>query len=319
MPYVFDPNDAHIKQALTNISVSYRNDETIYQDVLPIVDVEKMSDFYYVWNDEVDYNQTSDVMSATGRPNRIQLQFSTDLYACRPYGLMAELPVATLENADDPLRPLGKATENVRTQLDNNQEVRAAALVFNNASYAAGFKQTLSGTSQWSDYTNSDPITNFLLAIDTCIMRPNTMVIGADAWRALRQHPKILAAAFPLGGNAANRGMLSSTALQALLADEGIKKVLIGRRRVNTANPGAAAPTYSRAWGKHCAFIYVPDSPGLDTPAFGYTFSSLRSNITRDQAVLHGSRGVEYVKEAWEVDLKITAPKAGYYYENCVA
>ena len=318
MPYVFDPNDAHIKQALTNISIGYRNDETIYQDVMPIVPVTKMSDYYYIWNDETDFNQTSDIMSATGRPNRVELAFSTDLYACRPYGLMAELPVALLENADDALSPLSKALMNVKAQLDNNHEVRVAAQVFANASYATGFKTTLSGTTQWSDFANSDPMGNILTALDACLQRPNVLVLGADTWRILRQHPKIVAAAFPSGGNSANRGLVTSAALQVLLADEGIKKVVIGRRRVNTANPGAT-PSYSRAWGKHAALLYVTDTPSIDTPSFGYTFSSLQSNITRDQAVLHGSRGVEYVKESWEVDVKVTANKAGYFYENAVA
>lgn len=318
MPYIFDPNDAHIRQALNTISIEYKNDETIYRKVMPIVKVDKLSDFYYVWNEETDFNTTSDTMSATGRPNRINLAFGIDAYQCRPYGLMAEVPIATLETADDPLQPLSKATENVRAQLDNNQEVRCAAIVFNNASYAAGYRQTLSGTAQWSDFANSDPITNILFGLDTALQRPNIMVIGVDAWRILRQHPKVVAAAFPLGGNSANRAMLTSQALQALLADEGVTQVLIGRRRVNTADPGAA-PIYARAWGKHCSLIYATERPAIDTASWGYTFSSLEGTVTRDQAVLNGSRGVEFVKVAWEADAKVTAPRAGYYFENCVA
>jgi hypothetical protein len=318
MPYVFDPNDAHIKQALTNISMEYKNDELIWPAVTPIVPVTKLSDFYYVWDEGTNFQITSDQLSATGMPNPILMKFSTDLYACKPYGLLGEVPVITLDNADDVLKPLGKTTENVTNQLQLQQEIRSAAIVFNQATYPVGFKTTLAGVTQWSDFANSDPIGNILTALDACLQRPNTITFGADTWKNFRQHPKVIAAIFPSGGNAANRGMVSVDEVLNFFSSEGITKINIGRARYNTANIGQAT-SLTRIWGKHCALTYTTDSPAIDTASFAYAFASNQATVTRELEALAGARGVEKVKVAWEIDTKATAPKAGYYFENAVA
>jgi hypothetical protein len=318
MPYLYDPEDSHINQALNTISVKYKNDATIWRDVMPVAKVEKLSDFYYVWDESTDFNQTDDTLSAVGNRNEILMKNGQDVYACRPYGLGAWIPVALMENADDPLKPLSAYLENVKTQLDNRQEVRVANTAFTAATYATGFKATLSGTSQWSDYTNSDPINAILTALDACLQRPNTVVLGADTWRVLRQHPKLLASIFPLGGNAIKGGVATSEGLQALLSDEGVDKVVIGRRRVNTANIGQATPVLSRAWGKHCALLYVAPTPSLEMASFGYSIMESESLIVRDFDKKRGSKGSEYIGDGWTVDVKITAQKSGYFFENAV-
>ncbi len=318
MPYLFDPNDAHINQALSDISIKYKNEDTIWRDVMPVVPVGKLSDRYYVWDEGTDFNQADDTMSANGNADEILMEYADDSYSCRPYALAGWVPVELIENADDALKPLSAMLENIRTQLENRQEVRVANLAFTNANYAVGFRATLSGTSQWSDYTNSDPINALLNAMDIPLQRPNTLVLGAETWRVLRQHPKVVASVFPMGGQATRGGVITETGLQALLGSEGIEKVVIGRRRVNTANIGQT-PTLARAWGKHASLIYTSPRPSLESASFGYTFAESISAPVRDFDKKRGQKGSEYVKDGWNVDVKITAQKSGYFFENAVA
>src|SRR6266487_6228331 len=79
-------------------------------------------------------------------------------------------------------------------ELDAFSQCSNTAVVTQNA--------TLSGTSRWDDYANSDPIADVKLAVDTvkkAIVATNTsasnkltLVLGYDAYSVLRNHPQIL-------------------------------------------------------------------------------------------------------------------------------
>ena len=63
--------------------------------------------------------------------------------------------------------------------------------------YPTGNKVTLSGTSQWSDYSGtSDPCADIETAKEAVRAkigkRPNTVAMGAAVWAKLRLHPKII-------------------------------------------------------------------------------------------------------------------------------
>ena len=91
--------------------------------------------------------------------------------------------------------PLEKATSLLTSLVMLDREQRVANLVFNTASYAAGQFATLSGTSQWSDFANSNPLDAILVAMDVPIFRPNMVVMGQAVWTKVRQHPRLIQAA----------------------------------------------------------------------------------------------------------------------------
>lgn len=316
MPFEFNPADVHANQALADVSVRYNNEESIWKKLAPIKIVKKRSDLYYVFDKDTAFNIVNDITAPNADANEITLKMSSDNYSVRDHALGAWVPVETIENADDALKPEMDAVENIRQQLDNQHERRVALSLFAPATYPVGNKITLAGVSQWSDYTNSDPLSALLLAIDTMIVKPNTLVLGADTWRVLRQHPRIAAAVFPLGGNA-NRGgtMVGAAALADLLE---IEQVLIGRTRVNTAAQGAV-PTLVRAWGKQALLARVVANPGLNDVTLAVTFSESQSNPVRDFDKKKGVKGSVYLKDAWNESVKVVASDAGYLFDAAVA
>jgi hypothetical protein len=313
--YVFDPNDVHTVDTLSNLSVAYMNEETIWRNLAPVVGVNRLSDNYYLFDRDTNFTLEDDTTAPNADANEILMKLSSDTYSCNFRALGAWVPVETIQNADDPIRPEGRAVEQIRERLETAHEKRVADLLFIAATYPAGNKETLAGANQWSDPT-SNPVGDLLDAIDAMLVRPNTLTLGADTWRALRQHPDIVAGIYPQGGNAAQGGLMASTGQLGAFLD--IDRVIVGRRRLNTAAP-AATPVYARLWGKHALLSVTNTSPSIDSLSLAYTFSDTQSNVVRDFDPKKGVKGSVYVKDGWTEDVKLVSDIAGYFFEDAVA
>jgi hypothetical protein len=315
MKFTFNPNDVHTEEALSSVSQAYRNEETVWREVAPLVDVENRSDKYYVFDEMEHYEAPDDRTAPNADAKEIVQKLSDDSYSVKDHALGAWVPVEAIEAADDPIRPEGRAVEGIRSRLELAHEKRVADRVFTAANHAAGYKKTLSGTSQWND-ASSDPIEELLAALDVPLQRPNRLLLGADVWRTLRTHPSIIAAIFPTGGNAGTGGVMATA--QALAEVLEIEQVIIGRARYNAAKQGQAG-SLARIWGKHALLYYREQNPGIDTAAFAATFSETQSNIVRDFDPKKGVKGSVYVKDGWNEDVKIISQKSAYFLESVVA
>lgn len=303
-----------IQPELTAIAIGYRNPLLIADDVLPRVPVGKQ-EFKYLKYSLADAFTIPDTrVGRTSRPTEISFGATEVTDSCFGYGLDDPIPQADIDNAPPNYNPLGRATEVLTDLLLLDREQRTANLVFNTASYTASTNRTqLSGTAQWSDYTNSNPITAFLTGLDACVMRPNILVLGQAVWSKLRQHPKVAQAIYGPNGTA---GIVTREQLADALE---IEEVWVGQGWVNTAKRGQAA-SLSRLWGKHAAAIYrdLLADTGRGT-TFGLTAQwgeRVSGNIPDEDIGLSGGQRVrvgEYVKEL------VTATDLGYFWEDAVA
>lgn len=197
--------------------------------------------------------------------------------------------------------------------IELDREVRTAALVFAAAQYAAANKITLSGTSQFSDYANSDPLGVIMAGLDACIMRPNVAVMGRAVFTKLCMHPEIVKA---VHGNSGDAGIVQRRAVADLFE---LEDVLVGEGWVNTARKGQAA-TLSRVWGKHIALIHRNLTAGPNSGlTFGFTaqFGSRIAGATPDKNI--GMRGGQLVRAGESVKEVITANDLGYLIVDAVA
>lgn len=316
MPFEFNPNDVHAQTALSDLSIRYQNEETIWRKAAPLKQVKKRADLYYVFDKDTAFNIIDDTTAPNADANEITPKLSTDNYSVKDHALAAWVPVETIENADDALQPELDAMTNVRQQLENQHERRVAATLFAPATYAAGNKTTLSGTSQWSDYVNSDPLVAIMAQRDSLLVPPNTLILGADTFRILRLHPKVAASANPLGGNANKAGYLVVASVIAEILE--LDQVLIGRTRINTAAPGQT-PVYARCWGKQALLARIVENPGQNEATLAVTFSESQSNPVRDFDAKKGVKGSVYVKDAWNEVVKMIAPDIGFLFDQAVA
>lgn len=308
-PFPIDP-------ALTAVAVAYRNAEMIADRVLPRVPVATQAFEYPVYALADGFTLPETRVGRKSRPAEVEFGFTMASSATEDFALDDPIPAADVANAaaSDRPDPEVQAAQNIADLIALGREVRTANLVFNLATYPAAQRATLSGTSQWSDPDNSNPVDAILTALDTMVMRANVMVIGQPVWTKLRQHPKVVKGVF---GFANDAGVVTLEQVAALLE---IQEIIVGKARVNTAKKGQT-PATARTWGKHCALLH---RDGMATAqggraTFGFTgeWGSRVSGAIEDKDI--GMRGGLRVRVGESVKEVVTANDLGYFFENAVA
>lgn len=310
-----------IVASMCAVAVMYPQGRRIADDVLPYVDVDGQSFSYTKYAQDLAFTS---VDTRTGRLSAPpQLIFGSSEVTDRVEDEALDMPVPNRDIAawTDARRigrtqapnPLDQAIESGMDAFLNRREVRAAGLVFNASSYGTNNKVTLSGTSQWSDYTNSDPLNALKGYFDTMFVRPNIGVLGRLVATKLTNHPKVAAAVYKFGTTA------GSVPIRALADQLELDDIYVGDGFVNTAAPGLT-PTMARVWGKHAAFLYrdrTATAKGKLT--FGFTARWRdRTAGTIDDPDIGAMGGVrarvlEHVKEL------VTANDLGYFVQNAIA
>lgn len=312
-----------IVPSLVAIAVGYKQARLIADQVLPRVPVNTQNFRYLKYGTADQFQMPDTTVGRKSAPNQIDWS-STELTATVvDQGLDTPVPNADVlawEQAQQAgpgftsqASPDARATMLVMQSVQNRREYRAANLVFNANSYGASNKVTLSGTGQWSDYTNSDPLKAILGYFDGMLMRPNIGTMGRLVATQLRSHPKICKAVF---GNATDAGIVPLRALADLLE---LDDIYVGDAYVNTAAPGQPA-VMGRAWGKHASFSYRDmnaDTQGGITFGMTAQWGPPVAGTIEDPDV--GLRGGKRIRSGESVLELVTANDLGYFVQNAVA
>ncbi|HSF94786.1 MAG TPA: hypothetical protein VLA52_07145 [Thermohalobaculum sp.] len=308
-PFPIDP-------VLTGITLAYRNRALIADSVLPRLTPMGKEEFKYKkWNIEEGFTIPDTKVGRKSEPNEVEFAATEVTASTEDYGLDDIIPFNDIANAAGSLDPVGHATEMLTDLVLLDREVRVAGLVFAAATYDTGLKVQLSGTSQWSDFVNSDPIGDIQAGLDAPIMRPNVMVIGRPAFSKLIQHPDINKA---VNGTAGDTGIVRRNQIAELFE---LDEVVVGEPFQNTAKKGQTA-SYARVWGKHAALIHrdpLATSPMSDRVTFGWTAqygTRVAGQIAEPKKGIRGSIRVRVGEGVKEV---IVASQTGYFIEDAVA
>lgn len=246
-------------------------------------------------------------------------------YFGRPYQLVNEALDAELprEMARDAEGVAGidlamRSTDVVMRALRLGLEVDQANLARTLANYPAANRITLSGTAQWTDYTNSNPCD----AIDTGMeairnatgMLPNVLLLPTRVFRVARRHPRVQAA---FAGTTA--GSLTAEQLAQAFGIERV--VLAGAVVASTAEPltaGIVAGTFSDIWGKDAILAYAPTKPaGQEEPSFGFTYT-MRGHPFVEQARWDGDTRSWVYGVSYERVPVLSGISAGYLLQNAI-
>ena len=302
-----------IDEQLTAIAIAYKNRRFIADDVLPRVPVSK-EEFKYRKYALVDGFTIPDTkVGRTSRPNELEFGFTEATESTVDYALEDPIPMADVMNAPVGFNPQGHATEMLTNLIQLDREKRAGDLVFASGTYASANKTTLSGTSQWSDFTNSNPITAIMNAFDSMVMRPNIGVIGRPVYTKLATHPAIVKA---VHGNSGDSGVATAQQIASLLE---LDALYVGESWYNSAKPGQSA-SLARLWGKHAAFIYRDSLANTRSgTTFGFTaqFGDRIASQWEDRNI--GARGGMRVRTGESVKELVTANDLGYLFIDAVA
>ncbi|MBE9102766.1 hypothetical protein [Vacuolonema iberomarrocanum] len=308
-PYPVDPY-------LTGLAIAYRNPEYIADEIAPYRTVGKKE---FQWDNYAIgdmFTQQDTKVGRLSKPNQVTFSATRETDSTSDYALDSPIPIEDIENADANYNPQAHAAEGVMELVKLDREIRLASTVQRVETYLPTQRATLSGTDQWSDYTNSDPKSVMLAAFDACLLRPNTLIMGRAAWTIIRQHPKIVQAIRPTDSG---EGAVTREELADLLE---VDRILVGVGWKNAAKLGQAF-SKTRIWGKHVTAAYINPQAQLagtvTVPTFMLTarFGTPVSGAMEDKDV--GMRGGVRVRSGESVKEVLVSQQGSYYWNNAVA
>lgn len=315
-PFVIQPR-------LTAITLAYRNERLVADDVLPRIPVDSEVFKYSQYAKGDAFTVPDTRVGRKGDVNEIDWSASEQTSATSDYGLEDAIPYFDILAAQGaqktqgvmPIDPQARSTELLTDLIALDREVRVANLVTNANSFASANKVTLSGTSQWSDFTNSDPIGAILGAMDGILIRPNKLVLGRQVWTKLMTHPKLVKA---FNGTAGDTGIVPKEFVANLFE---LDEIIVGEGWVNTAKKGQAV-TVSRVWGKSAVLYYEANVLGSSTGTMTFGFTAqwgerIAGVIEQDSDI--GLRGGTRVRVGESVKEVIAANDVGYLFQNAIA
>ena len=309
-----DISMVHVDQALTEVSVAYRNTQYVADSVFPVVPVSKQSNKYFIYSKD-NFRTLDDARRPGARANEIEWTLSTDTDYCEGHALAQALPDELRANADQAIDVDVDTTEVLTDLVYLQREI----LVASKATDSSVITQstTLSGTGQWSDYTNSDPITAIEDQKATILKQighlPNSILVSYPVFKSLRNHPKII-----------DRFKYSQVAVvqpDHLKSVFNVDNFYVGSAIKNLAKEGAA-DNLDYIWGKNALLFYRPPVAGRRTVSLGYQFTlAFGANNGgyfvkryRDEA-----RTADVVEVQLYFDAKVVAASAAYLWLAAVA
>lgn len=214
-----------------------------------------------------DFKLINSARAPGARTGRVQFGYSSGTYSLVDYSLEGSVPIELLEEglAVPGINHASVAIAKVRNMQALEREKQCADLATTAGNYGSANKVTLSGTDQWDDYANSDPIADVQAGREAIRSQigayPNVMTVGPKVATALRSHPKILDRL----STAADRPPATLAQLAMLFE---VDRVVVGGM---IYHDGSA---FVDVWGKFAHLAYTPPMSLADmgSPSFGYTY-----------------------------------------------
>lgn len=203
---------------------------------------------------------------------RVQFGFASGQYSLEDHSLEGAVPI---ENYQEGMAPeKGFTVDHYKIAINKVSRIMAlrlekaqADLATTAGNYGSSNKTTLSGTSQWSDFSGtSNPVSDVETGKEAVRaatgMRPNTLVMGAKVFAKVKQHPVV-------------RDYIKFTSREVatpeILAELfGVARVLVG-----DAIYASDAGVFSDVWGKAVVLAYtdLASLADMGTPTYGYTYN----------------------------------------------
>ncbi|MBL1321519.1 MAG: hypothetical protein COA63_010740 [Methylophaga sp.] len=300
-----------IDPILSNVVLGYKHPEHVGMELFPRVPVNVSAGKIIQFNKDAFllYNTARAPGSAT---KRVQFGYAAGNYGLSNHALEAVVPREHMRDAEEvPGIDLASGAINGVMRIESlSLEKEQADLARDAAKYDANHKATLSGTSQWSDYANSNPISDVIAgkqAVRSSTgIYPNVIEIPSLVMDVLKEHPKIVEKI-----KYSERGIVTADILAAVF---GVAKVIVGQA-IAFDDAGSAIDI----WGKDVVLAYVPTIvTALEEPSFGYTYTMQNNPMVEQPYWENGIKSWVYGTQ-YERAPQLTGITSGFLIQNAVA
>lgn len=318
----------HIDRALTNVSVAYMQDESVFiaDKVFPLVPVQKQSDTYFIYSKEDFFRDEAslraDGTESAGGDYDIE---QAPPYFCRITAYHKDVTEQERVNSDAPLDPDKDSTEIVSHKLLLRREIQWATDYFQAGVWGKEIAGVASEpktgqTLQWNDPT-SDPI-KLIRKERTAMLeltgkKPNKLVLSPYVYDALADHPMILDRI-----KYSQKGVTTKELMCELFE---VDEILVPVAIQNTERKGKDGKM-SFIMGKHALLCYAENKAGIKKPSAGYIFvwkglkgaGAYGNRIVRIPMPWLGIE-TERIEGEMAFDAKVVAKDMGTFFKDIVA
>ena len=310
-------SQVHVDAILTNISVAYmqKADAFIATKVFPIVPVDKQSNLYFTYTKNDWFRDEAAVRADATESAGSGYNLGTDNYFAPVYAIHKDIGDQTRANADIPLNMDRDATEFVTSRLMLREEVQWVSDYFKTGVWGTD----VTPANLWSDYTLSDPLTDIETGkekiLSTTGYEANTLVLGYQVFRQLKNHPDIVDRYKYTSAEAITEDMMA-----ALF---GVEKVLVAKA-IKATNAEGQTGVYAFTHGKNALLCYSAPAPSLLAPSAGYIFAwrgvseGLGQNIGVKSIPMPWIGATRIEGQIAFVD-KVVGSDLGYFFNGAVA
>lgn len=300
--------DVVVDPVLSNVSKAYSNEMYVADMLFPSFQTAKETGKYYQY-DKAKFRRNTTKRAAGAKSNEVEYGLSTASFTTEDHALKEKTPWEIIRQADSALNPEMDATENITEQLQIDKEIALATSMADTAIMTAN--TTLSGTSQWSDYTNSDPLGDVKTGRQTVQKaigrKPNTLVLSQEVFDILIEHTDIVEKI-----KYSQLGVATEELLARLFS---VSKVIVAAAIYETATEGATS-SMGYIWGKHAWLAYIAPAARLRSITLGFTFKYEDRKVKKWDDVDAEAR---YVRANENYTQKFVAVEAAYLIKNAVA
>ncbi len=322
------PQQGHVDQLLTNISVAYMQEATdfIAGQVFPTVPVANASDKYITFPKGTFFRDEVEVRGLGATPRRVGYTMSTDSYFCQEEALEYVLDDRQRKNATPPHDPERVGVKMLMSQHLIHRERRFVTDYFGTGIWGTnvtGVAAAPGATEEiyWSAATGTPQadVRARKRAVKVATGRePNVLVLGSDVELSLAQNPDLIDRVKYTGDGALYLD-------RAELSDYfGVPKVVVSTASRNTADEGLTATMALIAGAKDALLVYAADDPAMEEPSGGYIFAwtgLLGGNAFEPAGVWRGrdDRATsDWFQTKVSYDMKVVAADMGVFFSGIV-
>ena len=312
------PQDVVQSVPLTSFAIGYRPGKFIASEVIPDLPVVAKTGPYYIMNKDNLIKENDGPRSPRDPARELDYQLTTATYDIERYNLKELLPDEEANNfAMGPDAAAEAVSQNLMDRLLIGKEYRASALLFSTANITNN--TTLTTTAQWSDYGNSDPISDIETGVgsteDSTAMPAAelSVTMGNAVWRQLKHHPNIVARyQYTAGGGV-------TVAQFAALFGLKPENVHLGASKYNSATEGQTA-TLTNLWGRGFLVHYTDPAPtGVRTLTLAGNFTYPSGRGVKVDIWRSNDPDGDWQRDEINYDQRVVAADAGYYIHTPIA
>ena len=306
---------AIIDKLLTNVSSALIPEGFISESVFPVVEsVQKTGKLAKYGTDHLRIEQT--IIGGAGKYSRISTQVrSNTSYSIEGHGLEGFVSEDDYANVEKPYDAEKDEVMGLTTTIMLGKEKGIADVLGSTTNLTQN--TTLTGTSQWNDYANSDPLDDLITAHqavkDGCGLPADCAITSWDVALKMKYHPGFLEA---LGYKYNKPGGLTWEELKDVL---NVKRFLVGAASYESAKKGQTS-SLSAVWGKHFILAKLPDKAAKYQTSLGYCFKMAGRKPRRVfKWNVNNPPNSKAILVDDHYDFVITNVNAGYLIEDAIA